>query len=125
MDVYFDNVGGPITDTVFRSLNTGGRIVVCGQIDQYNDTQEAVGPRMLWQLHREAGARGGLHGARSSPSAHEEGRRQLAEWLREGRLKYRETVVDGIENTPRAFIGLFSGENIGKMLVRVSAEGAE
>ncbi len=123
VDVYFDNVGGPITDTVLRSLNTGGRIVVCGQIDQYNNTQEAVGPRMLWQLiMKQARAEGFL--VHQFAERHEEGRRRLAGWLSEGRLKYRETIVDGIENTPRAFIGLFSGENIGKMLVRVSAEGA-
>ncbi len=124
VDVYFDNVGGQVTDTVLRSLNTGGRIVVCGQIDQYNDTEEAVGPRILLQLlAKQARAEGFM--VSSFAPRDEEGRRQLAEWLREGRLKYRETVVDGIENTPRAFIGLFSGDNIGKMLVRVSAEGAE
>ncbi len=124
VDVYFDNVGGPITDTVLRSLNTGGRIVVCGQIDQYNNTEQAVGPRMLWQLiMKQARAEGFL--VHQFAERHEEGRRQLAEWLGQGRLKYRETIVDGIENTPRAFIGLFSGSNTGKMLVRVSAEGAE
>jgi NADPH-dependent curcumin reductase CurA len=121
VDVYFDNVGGPITDTVLRSLNAGGRIVVCGQIDQYNNREEAVGPRMLWQLiMKQARAEGFL--VHQFAERHEAGRRQLAEWLRAGKLRYRETVVVGIENAPRAFIGLFSGENIGKMLVRASAE---
>jgi NADPH-dependent curcumin reductase CurA len=119
VDVYFDNVGGPITDTIIRSLNTGGRIVVCGQIDQYNNKEEAVGPRPFWHLiAKQARAEGFM--IYSYAERYDEGRRQLAEWLREGRLKYRETIVDGIENTPRAFIGLFNGENTGKMLVRVS-----
>ena len=119
VDVYFDNVGGPLTDTVLRSLNTGGRIVVCGQIDQYNNREEAVGPRMLWQLIvKQARAEGFM--VSQFAERFEEGRRQMAKWLREGRLRYRETIVDGIENTPRCFIGLFAGENIGKMLVRVA-----
>ena len=118
VDVYFDNVGGPLTDTVLRSLNTGGRIVVCGQIDQYNSREESVGPRMLWQLIvKQARAEGFM--VSQFAERFEEGRRQMAKWLREGRLKYRETIVDGIENAPRCFIGLFAGENTGKMLVRV------
>jgi NADPH-dependent curcumin reductase CurA len=119
VDVYFDNVGGPLTDTVLRSLNAGGRIAVCGQIDQYNSREEAVGPRMLWQLIlKHARAEGFM--VSQFAARHDEGRRQLAEWLRAGKLKYRETTIEGIENTPRAFIGLFSGENVGKMLVRVA-----
>jgi NADPH-dependent curcumin reductase CurA len=121
VDVYFDNVGGTMSDTVIRSLNTGGRIVACGQIGQYNATEQAVGPRLLWQLIvKQARAEGFL--VSQFAERYEEARRRMAEWLRAGRLKYRETIVDGIENAPRAFLGLFSGENVGKMLVRVGPD---
>ena len=77
---------------------------------------------MLWQLiTKQARAEGFF--VHQFAERYEEGRRQLAEWLRAGRLKYRETIIEGIEHTPRAFIGLFTGENIGKMLVRVAPEG--
>jgi len=123
VDVYFDNVGGPITDVVFRSLNTGARVVVCGQIDQYNNTEAAVGPRKLWHLIvKQARAEGFL--VDQFTERHEEGRRRLAQWVRQGKLKYRETIVEGIANAPAAFIGLFTGDNIGKMLVRVASEDA-
>jgi NADPH-dependent curcumin reductase CurA len=121
IDVYFDNVGGPVTDAVFRQINDGARIVVCGQISQYNATESPEGPRLLWYLTvRQARAEGFL--VFKFKDRYPEGRAQMAEWIREGRVKYRETVLDGIENTPKAFIGLFSGQNIGKMLVRVAPE---
>jgi NADPH-dependent curcumin reductase CurA len=121
VDVYYDNVGGPITDAVFRQINDGARIVVCGQISQYNATESPEGPRLLWYLTvRQARAEGFL--VFRFRDRYPEARAQMAEWIREGRIKYRETIVDGIENTPKAFIGLFSGENIGKMLVRVTPE---
>jgi NADPH-dependent curcumin reductase CurA len=121
VDIYFDNVGGAITDAVFPALNTGARVVVCGQIAQYNAEKPETGPRLLWHLIiKQARAEGFLvfHYA----SRYAEGIRQMATWLNAGKLKYREQFVDGIENTPRAFIGLLRGENMGKQLVRVSTE---
>jgi len=118
VDIYFDNVGGAITDAVFPALNTGARVVVCGQIAQYNAEKPETGPRLLWHLIiKQARAEGFLvfHYA----SRYAEGIRQMATWLNAGKLKYREQFVDGIENTPRAFIGMFRGENMGKQLVRV------
>jgi NADPH-dependent curcumin reductase CurA len=121
IDVYYDNVGGPITDAVFRQINDGARIVVCGQISQYNATESPEGPRLLWYLTvKQARAEGFL--VFKFRDRYPEGRAQMAKWIREGRIKYRETIVDGFENTPEAFIGLFSGENTGKMLVRVAPE---
>lgn len=121
IDVYYDNVGGPITDAAFRQLNDGARVVVCGQIAQYNELEAPQGPRLLWYLTvKQARAEGFL--VFRFRDRYAEGRAQMAEWIRGGRIKYRETIVDGLENTPSAFIGLFSGDNIGKMLVRVAPE---
>ena len=122
VDVYFDNVGGPLTDAVFDRINTGARIVVCGQIDQYNNMKEEQGPRKLWQLIVKcARAEGFL--VFQFQDKWKEGIAQMARWLSEGKLTYRETIVDGLENAPDAFIGLFRGDNIGKQLVRVAPEG--
>jgi NADPH-dependent curcumin reductase CurA len=121
VDVYFDNVGGAITDGVFRVINTGARIVVCGQIAQYNTEKPETGPRLLGYLVvKQARAEGFL--VFQFASRYSEGLKQLAEWLQAGKLKYREQFVDGIENAPRAFIGILRGENTGKQLVRVAAE---
>lgn len=119
IDIYFDNVGGPMTDAVFPQLNTFARVSVCGQIDQYNDQKASVGPRLLWHLIvKQAKAQGFL--IMQYAPRFREAIPVMAQWLREGKLKYRETVVHGIENTPRAFIGLFHGDNTGKMLVKVA-----
>ena len=121
VDVYFDNVGGAITDAVFPLINTGARVVVCGQIAQYNADKLETGPRLLWHLIvKQARAEGFL--VFQYASRYAEGLKQMAEWLKAGKLKYREQFVDGIENTPRAFIGMLQGENTGKQLVRVSSE---
>ncbi|MEN6494012.1 MAG: NADP-dependent oxidoreductase [Thermoguttaceae bacterium] len=121
IDVYFDNVGGTMTDAAFLHLNVHARVVVCGQIDQYNATRPPRGPRLLWHLIvKRARAEGFLvfdFADRFPKAMHE-----MAQWLREGRIKYRQHIVDGLENAPRAFIGLFQGENIGKQLVRVAPE---
>jgi NADPH-dependent curcumin reductase CurA len=121
IDVYFDNVGGPLTDAVFAHINMKARIVVCGQIDQYNATRPPRGPRLLWQLIvKRARAEGFL--VFDFAARFPEGQQQMAQWINEGRMKYQESIVDGLENAPQAFIGLFHGENIGKQLVRVAAE---
>ncbi|MBZ5594650.1 MAG: NADP-dependent oxidoreductase [Acidobacteriia bacterium] len=121
VDVYFDNVGGTITDAVFPLINTGARIAVCGQIAQYNADKPETGPRLLWHLIvKQARAEGFL--VFQFASRYAEGLKQMAAWLKAGKLKYREQFVDGIENAPRAFIGMLQGENTGKQLVRVSAE---
>ena len=118
IDCYFDNTGGEVTDAVFELLNPRARVSVCGQISQYNDRTGDVGPRPFWpMIVKQIRAEGFL----VSRWAHQfaEGRAQMAAWLREGRLRYDETVYDGLENAPRAFIGLFKGENTGKALVRL------
>jgi NADPH-dependent curcumin reductase CurA len=119
IDMYFDNVGGPLTDAVFRRINDHARIVVCGQIEQYNATRPPRGPRLLWHLIvKQARAEGFL--IFSYFSRFPEGQQKMAQWIKEGKIKYHETTVDGLENAPKAFIGLFHGENLGKQLVRVA-----
>jgi NADPH-dependent curcumin reductase CurA len=119
VDVYFDNVGGPITDAVFTKLNVDARVAVCGQIAHYNEESVPTGPRKLPQL---IAPRATVQGLLVSDFAtrFEQATEQLATWIESGDLTHRETVVDGLENAPDAFLGLFSGDNIGKQVVRVS-----
>jgi len=119
IDVYFDNVGGPITDAVFPKLNVDARVAVCGQIAHYNDESVPTGPRKLPQL---IAPRAKVQGLLVSDYATRFGaaKAQLESWVASGDLQHRETVVEGLEHAPDAFLGLFSGENIGKQVVRVA-----
>jgi NADPH-dependent curcumin reductase CurA len=121
VDVYFDNVGGMVTDAVFGHLNVGARISICGSISQYNQDEPEPGPRNMGMLVRlQARAEGFLVG--QFRNSFQEARQRIAGWMKEGRIKYKEDVVEGLENAPRAFIGLMQGENFGKLLVKVSEE---
>jgi NADPH-dependent curcumin reductase CurA len=118
IDVYFDNVGGPLSDAVIMQMNERGRISICGQIDQYNATDIPQGPRLLFQfIVKRLRAEGFL--VFDYLKRHAQARQEIAGWIREGKITYRETVIEGIENTPKAFIGLFTGANTGKQLVKV------
>lgn len=121
VDVYFDNVGGVISDAVLRSLNFFARVSLCGSISQYNASTPETGPRLMGSF---VGKRVAMRGFIVSDFADRYGpaRRQIAEWIRTGRIKYREDIVEGIEKAPRAFIGLLRGENFGKLLVKLGAE---
>lgn len=120
IDCYFDNVGGKITDAVFAVMNPRARLSICGQISMYNQEKPEMGPRILpLVLVKQAKVEGFL--VFQFFDRWKEGLTQMAQWLHEGRIKYRETVVDGFENTPRALIGVLSGDNTGKMLVKVAA----
>jgi NADPH-dependent curcumin reductase CurA len=121
IDVYFDNVGGDHLDAAIGAMRPSGRIALCGAVSQYNATEPPPGPRNLVALAigKRLTVRGFLvsdHGDRMPAFAEEVGG-----WVSAGKLRYRETVVDGIENAPAAFIGLLRGENTGKMVVRISA----
>jgi NADPH:quinone reductase len=119
VDVYFDNVGGAITDAVVGRINDGARISLCGQSSQYNLEQPEPGPRWLSRLIvKRAKMQGFLVSAYADRFG--EGLRQLALWLRQGRIKYREDVAQGIESAPRAFIAMLRGLNQGKQLVQLS-----
>lgn len=118
VDVYFDNVGGEVSDAVLPLINHGARISICGQISLYNLDKLDAGPRPQPYLLVNSALMEGFiiteYAARFS-----EGVMQLAQWLAAGKLKYAESVVEGFENTPQAFIGLFKGENLGKQIVKV------
>jgi NADPH-dependent curcumin reductase CurA len=119
VDVYFDNVGGDISDTVISLINKYARIPLCGQISIYNDAQNPTGPRLQPRLLTMSALMQGFI-VHNYEDRFDEGTRQLAVWLKEKKLKYAENIVDGLENAPKAFIGLFAGDNLGKQLVRVS-----
>lgn len=118
VDVYFDNVGGPITDAVLANLNIRARIAICGQISQANDTQPSTGPRM-WRHILVARARVQGFLVFDFAARYASALEQLGEWVRSGQIKYHEDIIEGFENMPRALIGLFRGENLGKRLVKI------
>ncbi|MDO9407543.1 NADP-dependent oxidoreductase [Patulibacter sp.] len=118
VDVYFDNVGGEHLEVAIGALNLHGRIVVCGMISQYNATEPPAGPRNLVRLIQTRGSIQGLL-VLDHYDLRDEFVQRASGWLRDGDLKYEETVVDGLENAPTAMIDLLAGGNTGKMLVRI------
>jgi NADPH-dependent curcumin reductase CurA len=122
VDVYFDNVGGEVSTAVHRRLNIGARIVICGQVSQYNLDRPAptFDPRLL------IGFRARMEGFLVSDYAHrfDEAAARLARWVSEGEIIWQEDVTDGLENAPAAFIGMLHGENRGKALVKVAERSA-
>jgi NADPH-dependent curcumin reductase len=126
IDVYFESVGGAVFDAVLPLLNTKARVPLCGLIAQYNDTELPPGPDRLGLLMRtlltkrirmqgfiifdDYGPRFGEFLA------------AMGEWVRQGKIKYREDVVEGLENAPRAFIGMLEGRNFGKLVVRIAED---
>lgn len=120
VDVFFDNVGGKTFDAVFANINKNARIAICGQIAEYNVAAPIEGPRPMHNLiHKSARMEGFV--VFDFKEEFEDAKKQLASWYNNGELKYIEHMVDGFENIPAAFIGLFSGENIGKQIVKVEA----
>jgi len=117
IDCYFDNVGGPVTDAVLPVLNVHARISVCGQISQYNSAKPELGVRpYMYLLSKQSRAEGFI--VTQWMDRFPEGVAQMARWLKEGKLKHREQIVEGFENAPRALIGVLQGDNTGKMLVK-------
>jgi NADPH-dependent curcumin reductase CurA len=118
IDVYFDNVGGDHLEAALSVLNLHGRVALCGAIAQYNATEPPAGPRNLGlAIPRRLTLRGYIvsdHWDRMPAMVAEVGG-----WLREGKLAHRETVVDGLDQAPEAFLSLLGGGNTGKMIVRI------
>ncbi|MGX6602526.1 NADP-dependent oxidoreductase [Micromonosporaceae bacterium Da 78-11] len=118
IDVYFDNVGGEHLEAAISVLNRYGRVAMCGAIAQYNDTEPAAAPRNLAAvIGKELNLRGFIvsnHFNRMPAFVAE-----MSGWLQSGQLSWRETVVDGLDNAPEAFLGLLRGENTGKMVIRL------
>lgn len=118
VDVYFDNVGGDISDAILVNVNKFGRVVVCGAISLYNETEVPTGPRVQPLLIKSRILMQGFIVSDFSPKF-AQAIQQLGNWLEEGSLTYSETIVDGFEQIPQAFIDLFEGKNTGKMIVKV------
>ena len=117
IDIYVDNVGGAVLEAVLRRINLHARIPLVGLISQYNATKPVPGPNLIPLIVNRALIQGMLvldHAHRMPDFL-----RDMSQWLREGRVVYREDVVEGLENAPRAFIGLLNGENIGKRIVKI------
>ncbi|UKA63849.1 NADP-dependent oxidoreductase [Arthrobacter sp. FW306-04-A] len=118
IDVYFDNVGGEHLEAALAVLTVGGRVAMCGAISQYNSTEPTPGPRNLAvAIGKQLTLRGFLVGGQRQYAAEFAGK--MAGWLADGTVRYDETIVDRLENAPRAFIDLLDGANTGKMLVRL------
>ncbi len=119
VDVYFDNVGGQILDATLLNLNKDARVVFCGAISSYNSTEPVPGPYNFWQiLARSATIEGYL--VSDYLDQFPQGIAQMRDWVSEGRLQFREQIIDGLENTLDAFSLLFEGRNEGKLMVRVA-----
>ncbi|WP_026695051.1 NADP-dependent oxidoreductase [Peribacillus kribbensis] len=119
VDIYFDNVGGEISDKVHARLNRLARVPVCGAISTYNLKERDIGPRVQTLLIKKSILMQGFT-VGDYAKRFKEGAADLGKWLGEGRLKYEETVREGFENIPDAFLDLFRGKNTGKLLVKVS-----
>ena len=123
IDVYFENVGGAVFDAVLPLLNDFARVPVCGLVSGYNDTGLPAGPDRIPALMRAVLVRRlHLQGFIVWDFADEEEpfAREVGHWLREGRIAYREDVVEGLESAPEAFVGMLRGRNFGKLIVHVS-----
>ena len=120
LDVYFDNVGGEHLDAALAHMRELGRIALCGFISEYNEAESAPGPKNLSGRAISFGLniRGFL--VRHYAHMRADFLRDMGAWLATGRVTYRETIMDGIESAPDAFIGLFTGANVGKMVVRIA-----
>ena len=118
VDIYFDNVGGPISDAVLLSINQFARFIICGAISIYNNTELPKSISVQPFLIRNSALMQGFivfNYAEKYPEAI----KQLSQWLAEGKLSYKETIVEGFDAIPQTFLDLFEGKNNGKMLVKI------
>ena len=118
VDIYFDNVGGEISDAVLANINKFARVPVCGAISTYNETSVSMGPRVQSILVKNSVLMQGFI-VSNYADKFPEAIKKLSGWLKEGQLTYSETVVEGFENIPQAFMDLFEGKNEGKMVVKI------
>lgn len=121
IDVYFENVGGEHLEAAINCMNVKGRIAVCGMISQYNASKPAAGPSNLISIiGKDITMRGYVLGNHYDMAG--DFYKDISKWIADGKIKWSETIYEGIEQAPEAFIGLFSGKNSGKMLVKLSDE---
>jgi NADPH-dependent curcumin reductase CurA len=119
VDVYFDNVGGEILDTVLTQLARGARIVICGAISQYNNTDGVHGPKNYLSLLVNRASMTGMV-VFYYAERYAQANREMAGWMAAGKLKSREHVVEGLETFPDTLLKLFKGENLGKLVIKVA-----
>jgi NADPH-dependent curcumin reductase CurA len=123
IDLYYDNVGGKHLEAALDNMKTFGRIVLCGMISQYNANSPIPGPSNLFlAIANRLKLQGFI--VRDHYDMLNEFHDAMTKWVSEGRIKWKETVIEGIENAPKAFLGLFKGENFGKMLVKIGPDSA-
>ena len=122
IDVYFENVGGAVQEAVFRQLNAHARVVMCGMVSQYNKAEFPPGPNLGFVVGKRVRIEGLI--VSDKPERFAEWRALAAPWVRDGSLRHRETIVDGLESAPEALREVLRGGNFGKMLVRVGKETA-
>lgn len=123
IDVYFENVGGKHLEAALEGMNPFGRIVMCGMISIYNATRPPPGPINLgYAISKQLKLQGFIvmHHMDKLPQFHTD----MGKWIAAGKIKVKETIIEGIENAPKAFIGLFKGENFGKMIVKIGPDPA-
>jgi NADPH-dependent curcumin reductase CurA len=118
VDIYFDNVGGEISDAVLANINKFARVPVCGAISTYNETSVSMGPRVQSILVKNSVLMQGFI-VSNYADKFPEAIKKLSGWLKEGKLTYSETIVEGFDNIPQAFMDLFEGKNEGKMIVKI------
>jgi NADPH-dependent curcumin reductase CurA len=117
IDVYFENVGGAVQHAAFGLLNPFARVIMCGMVAQYNDEKPPPGPNLAFVIGKRVRIEGMI--VTDKPERFAEWRGLAAPWVMDGSLRFRETIVDGLENAPDALAQVLSGGNFGKMLVRV------
>jgi NADPH-dependent curcumin reductase CurA len=120
VDVYFDNVGGEILNAAVANMKRFGRILICGQIAEYNlEPEELIGLRDVTSF---IGKRLSMRGfvVLDHHEFFDEARKVMSDWIKNGQLTYREHIVEGLENAPKAFCSLFRGENFGRGLVHIA-----
>ncbi|MBK5217430.1 MAG: NADP-dependent oxidoreductase [Propionibacteriales bacterium] len=126
IDVYFENVGGAVWDAVLPRLNTYARVPVCGLVAHYNDTQMPAGPDQLPKLMRNILTKSltirGFIQNEFINDYYKAFQKDVAGWIADGRIQYREDIVTGLENAPEAFAGLLTGKNFGKLLIEVAPD---
>lgn len=116
IDVYFENVGGAVQAAAFALLNDHARVPMCGMVAHYNDTALAPGPNLAFTVGKRIRIQGFI--VSDKPERFAEWRARAAPWVQEGTLRYREDVVEGLENAPQALIDQLNGRNFGKLLVK-------
>jgi NADPH-dependent curcumin reductase len=120
IDVYFENVGGRVQEAAFALLNPFARVVMCGMVSQYNEAEFPPGPNLGFVVGKRVLIQGMI--VSDKPERFGEWRAVARPWVQDGSLRYREDIVDGLENAPEALAGILGGRNFGKLLVRVGAD---